>query len=151
MAALLHDIGKAGIPHNVLMKPSSLNEDEWRVIKMHPVLGWEMLSRVAGAADEAEIVYCHHEHFDGSGYPRGLKQDEIPIGARVFALADTMDAIVSNRPYRGGQPLSAARQEIARGSGSQFEPDIVRAFERIPDEQLEAVQYRFKDKEDSPS
>jgi response regulator RpfG family c-di-GMP phosphodiesterase len=145
IGALLHDIGKAGVPHNVLMKASSLNEKEWRVMKLHPVLGWELLSRVAGTENEAEIVYSHHEHFDGSGYPRGLQKQEIPIGARVFAIADTLDAILSNRPYRCGQPLTEARREISRFSGIQFDPVMVHCFERIPDAQIEGVRDRFKD------
>jgi putative nucleotidyltransferase with HDIG domain len=146
IGALLHDIGKAGIPHNVLMKPAPLNEKEWRIMKMHPTLGWELLNRVAGAQEEADIVYSHHESFDGGGYPRGLRGEEIPIGARIFAIADTLDAIVSNRPYRRGQPLRAAREKISLLGGTQFDPEIVSCFERIADEKLEVLRELFKDK-----
>jgi len=151
IAALLHDIGKAGIPNNVLLKPGSLNEREWRIMKMHPVLGWELLSRTLGTRDEAEIVYSHHEHFNGEGYPRGLRKEEIPVGARVFAVADTLDAMISNRPYRSGQALSAARKEISRLSGIQFDPAVVACFNRIPDHEIEVLRKRFKDKEESHS
>jgi putative nucleotidyltransferase with HDIG domain len=151
IGALLHDIGKAGIPHNVMMKPGPLNEREWRVMKMHPTMGWELLNRVSGAREEAEIVYSHHESFNGRGYPRALRQEEIPLGARVFAIADTLDAIISNRPYRRGQPLDVARMDISRFSGIQFDPEIVRCFERIPDREIQALQERFKDKEDPAS
>lgn len=145
IGALLHDIGKAGIPHNVLMKPAALNEEEWRVMKMHPVLGWELLSRVPGVKMEAEIVYAHHESFNGAGYPRGLQKDEIPTGARIFAIADTVDAIMSDRPYRRRQPLLVARQEISRLGGIQFDPDCVRCFQRVPDSVIESVYERFPD------
>lgn len=151
IGALLHDIGKAGIPHNVLMKPAPLNEREWRVMKMHPTMGWELLSRVPGTREEAEIVYSHHESFNGGGYPRALRGQEIPLGARVFAIADTLDAIVSDRPYRRGQPLATAREAIARFSGIQFDPAMVTCFERISDREIEAVRDRFKDQEESGS
>jgi response regulator RpfG family c-di-GMP phosphodiesterase len=151
IGALLHDIGKVGIPHNVLTKPGPLNEEEWRVMKMHPMLGWELLSRVAGVREEAEIVYSHHERFDGGGYPRGLLKQGIPIGARVFTIADTLDAIVSDRPYRRGHSLAKAREEISRLSGIQFDPEIVRCFDRISDDAFEVLRDRFKDKEESGS
>jgi putative nucleotidyltransferase with HDIG domain len=147
IAALLHDIGKAGIPHNVLMKPGPLNEHEWKVMKMHPVLGWALLKRIAGTEREAEIVYSHHESFDGRGYPRGFLGDRIPIGARIFSIADTLDAIMSDRPYRRGRSLAEAQDEISRLRGIQFDPDIVRCFERIPDHRIEYVRARFKENE----
>src|SRR5262249_29460331 len=96
IGALLHDIGKAAIPHNVLRKPTALNSREFKVMKMHPVIGWELLNRFPGVSKEADIVYSHHERYAGNGYPRGLQGDEIPIGARIFAIADTVDAIVSD-------------------------------------------------------
>ncbi len=147
IGALLHDIGKAGIPHNVLMKPASLNEREWRVMKMHPVLGWELLNRINGITEEAEIVYSHHERFAGGGYPRGLIKEEIPIGARIFSVADTVDAIISDRPYRRGQSLAGAREEISSLGGVQFDPEIVQCFERVPDERIEYLQIRYRDGE----
>ena len=128
------------------MKPDSLNEREWRIMKMHPEIGWRLLTRIAGVGQEAEIVYSHHESFSGEGYPRGLAQEEIPIGARVFSVADTLDAILSDRPYRMGRSLAVARDEISRLSSTQFDPEIVRCFERIPDERIESVRIRFQDK-----
>ncbi len=98
--------------------------------------------------EEAEIVYCHHESFNGGGYPRGLRGKEIPIGARVFAIADTMDAMVSDRPYRRGQPLGTAREKISLLGGTQFDPEIVRYFERIADGRIEALRELFKDTEE---
>jgi putative nucleotidyltransferase with HDIG domain len=146
LGALLHDIGKAGIPHNVLMKPSALDENERRIMKMHPAMGRELLSPLAGAREEAEIVYSHHEHFNGQGYPRGLQQEEIHIGARVFAIADTLDAILSNRPYRQGREIGVAREEISRLSGRQFDPKIVRCFDRVSDDRFAVLRDRFKEK-----
>jgi response regulator RpfG family c-di-GMP phosphodiesterase len=151
IAALLHDIGKAGIPHNVLLKPASLNEQERRIMRMHPFLGWELLNRTLGTRYEAEIVYAHHEHFNGDGYPRGLRQEEIPIGARAFTVADTLDAILSDRPYRRAQTLIAARQEISRLSGIQFDPKVVDCFARIPDDKIELLRDRHQDKAESDS
>ena len=145
IGALLHDIGKAGIPHNVLMKPAALNEREWRVMKLHPVIGWELMNRVAGVQDEADIVYCHHERFSGNGYPRGLRQQEIPIGARIFAIADTLDAIISDRPYRPGRPLAEARGEISRAAGTQFDPEIVQCFQQLPDLSIEGLRNCYQD------
>ncbi len=150
IGALLHDIGKAGIPHNVLAKPAALNEKEWRVMKLHPVIGWELLSRIAGAREEADIVYSHHENYNGTGYPRGLLKEEIPIGARVFAIADTLDAIISDRPYRHGRPVTEAREEIARFAGAQFDPGIVECFDRVSDTGIEELRGRFRDREPVP-
>jgi putative nucleotidyltransferase with HDIG domain len=145
IGALLHDVGKAGIPHNVLMKPGVLNDREWRVMKMHPVIGWELLKRIKGVREEADIVYAHHERFAGDGYPRGLVKSEIPVGARVFAIADTLDAMLSDRPYRQSRPLQEARREIDRVNGVQFDPDIVRSFQKVPDARIEQLRERFKD------
>ena len=145
IGALLHDIGKAGIPHNVLMKPGPLNEREWRVMKMHPAMGWELLHRVPGTRAEADIVHSHHERFAGGGYPRALAKEQIPIGARIFSIADTLDSILADRPYRAGQPLSKAREEISIGSGTQFDPELVQCFDRIPDTMIEELQQRLKD------
>jgi putative nucleotidyltransferase with HDIG domain len=145
IGALLHDIGKAGIPHNVLMKPAALNEKEWRVMRMHPVIGWELLNQITGVREEADIVYCHHEQFGGGGYPRGLLKEEIPLGARIFSIADTLDAILSDRPYRRGQPLAMARQEIARSRVTQFDPEVLTCFDRVPDSRIEYLRQRFRD------
>jgi putative nucleotidyltransferase with HDIG domain len=145
VAALLHDIGKAAIPHNVLMKPGKLNTEEWRVMKSHAQIGAELLATVPGIEAEAEIVYCHHERADGRGYPRGLTKDEIPIGARIFAVADTLDAITSSRPYRKALRLSEAREEIDRMSGTNFDRCVLASFHRVSDSRLEVVRLMHPD------
>jgi putative nucleotidyltransferase with HDIG domain len=145
MGALLHDIGKAGIPHNVLMKPGKLNNQEWVIMKMHPQIGADLLSSFPELNLEAEIVYAHHERFDGFGYPRQLSGKEIPLAARIFAVADTLDALTSDRCYREGRPLSAARAEIHRESGLQFDPAIVTLFDLVSDLEIEGVREQFPD------
>jgi putative nucleotidyltransferase with HDIG domain len=145
LGALLHDVGKAGIPHNVLMKPGRLTPEEWVIMKMHPQLGFDLLNSLPGLDRESEIVYSHHERFDGNGYPRRLEGEEIPISARVFSIGDTFDAITSNRVYRPGQAYAAARDEIHRVSGPQFDPTIVKLFDRVKDPEFEAVQKQFPD------
>ena len=126
---LLHDVGKIGIPDRVLLKPSPLNRDEWNLMQTHTVLGEQMLGEVAFLHGEGlKIVRSHHERWDGRGYPDGLAGVEIPLGARVFALADTLDAITSDRPYRDAQPWDIARQEIVAQAGKQFDPAVVDAF-----------------------
>jgi putative nucleotidyltransferase with HDIG domain len=145
IGALLHDIGKAAIPHNVVMKPGKLNGEEWKIMKLHPQLGLELLDGLPGLEREAEIVYSHHERFDGAGYPQKLAGEAIPLGARVFSVADTLDAVTSDRCYRTGQPLSAARVESHRVAGSQFDPAILDLFDRVEDWEFEAVGKQFPD------
>lgn len=130
--AFLHDIGKIATPDSILLKPGKLNQDEVRVMRQHCTQGYQIVSKIPFLKEASEIVYAHQEHFDGSGYPRGLKGDQIPLGARIFAVADTLDAITSDRPYRKGAPLATANQEIARCSGQQFDPSIVRVFLGLP-------------------
>ncbi len=130
--AFLHDIGKMAIPDSILRKPGPLTPDEIAIMKEHCYRGYQMLRKIPFLAEAAEIVYSHQEHWDGSGYPRGIKGDTIPLGARMFAIADTLDAIMSDRPYRAAQSFSAARDEIIRWSGRQFDPDIVKIFLSIP-------------------
>ena len=127
-AAILHDIGKIGVADAVLSKAGPLNEEEWLEMKRHPELGFQVLSGIDFLSEAAEVVYAHHERFDGSGYPRGLKGDEIPLGARVFAIVDAYDAMTSHRPYRKALPHHKAVEEIKRNAGTQFDPEIVRAF-----------------------
>jgi putative nucleotidyltransferase with HDIG domain len=126
---LLHDIGKIGIPDHILGKPGALDELEWRLMKKHTVLGAQMLGEVAFLQGPGvEIVRSHHERWDGTGYPDGLAGAEIPLGARIFAVADTLDAITSHRPYRPAQSWRVAHKEIVAQSGRQFDPEIVDAF-----------------------
>src|SRR5207302_2258409 len=131
--AFLHDIGKMAIPDAILRKPGALVETEVMIMREHCARGYHMLKKIPFLADAAEIVYSHQEKYDGSGYPRGLVGDEIPIGARLFAVADTLDAITSDRPYRAAQTVEAARGEIRRFSGSQFDPKVVEIFLGMPD------------------
>jgi putative nucleotidyltransferase with HDIG domain len=126
--AFLHDIGKMAIPDNILRKPDKLTPDEVTIMREHCFHGYQILKKIPFLAEAAEIVYSHQERFDGTGYPRGLKGEEIPLGARMFSVADTLDAITSNRPYRAAQTVEAAREEIERWSGRQFDPEIVRTF-----------------------
>jgi putative nucleotidyltransferase with HDIG domain len=130
--AFLHDIGKMAIPDAILRKPGALNDEEKAIMREHCYRGYQMLRKIPFLGEASEIVYAHQECFDGTGYPRGLKGTEIPLGARIFAIADTMDAITSDRPYRRAQPFSAARDEIARWSGRQFDPEVVKQFLSMP-------------------
>jgi putative nucleotidyltransferase with HDIG domain len=131
--AFLHDIGKMAIPDAILRKPGALTPDEINIMKEHCWHGYQILRKIPFLTEAAEIVYAHQEKWDGTGYPRQLKGDEIPLGSRIFSLADTMDAIMSDRPYRAAQPFSAARDEIVRFAGRQFDPNIVKAFVDMPE------------------
>ncbi len=130
--AFLHDIGKMAIPDAILLKPGRLNPDELAVMRQHCALGFNIVRKIPFLREAAEIVFSHQEHYDGGGYPRQLHGDEIPLGARIFAVADTLDAITSDRPYRPGSPFASARIEIARCSGTQFDPQVVDAFLGVP-------------------
>ncbi|HWP35189.1 MAG TPA: HD domain-containing phosphohydrolase [Thermodesulfobacteriota bacterium] len=129
--AYLHDLGKIGVPDAILLKPDKLTKEEWVVMQSHAEKGYLMLKDIPFLKEAAEIVYTHQERYDGSGYPRGLKGEEIPLGSRIFAVADTLDAMTSDRPYRRALPFSAAVAEIVRYSGTQFDPKVVEAFKRI--------------------
>ncbi len=130
--AFLHDIGKIATPDRVLLKPGRLDECETEIMREHCERGYEMVRKIPFLREASEIVYAHQESFDGGGYPRGLKGEEIPLGARIFAIADTLDAITSDRPYRKGRSFAEAREEIARCSGRQFDPAIVEVFLAMP-------------------
>jgi putative nucleotidyltransferase with HDIG domain len=130
--AWLHDIGKMAIPDGILKKPGKLTAEEMAIMREHAYYGFDILSKIPFLAEAAEIVYSHQEWYDGSGYPRGLKGDEIPLGARIFSIADTLDAITSDRPYRPAQTYEAAQKEILRYSGTQFDPGIVQVFLEMP-------------------
>ena len=132
--AFLHDIGKMAIPDAILLKPSKLQAEEQRVMREHCARGYQMLRKIPFLQEAAEIVYSHQEHYDGSGYPRQLKGEQIPLGARIFAVADTLDAITSDRPYRRAATFAAARQEIKRCAGTQFDPHVVEVYLSLPDQ-----------------
>jgi putative two-component system response regulator len=133
--ALLHDVGKLGIPDVLLLKPGKLTEEEWQVMRLHPVYAYQWLSSIEFLLPALDIPYCHHEKWDGTGYPRGLKRKEIPIAARLFAFADVWDALRSDRPYRNALPKDEVVEKIRNGSGAQFDPALVDIFmELIRDE-----------------
>jgi len=131
--AFLHDIGKIAIPDAILLKPGKLTSQEMDTMKEHCYLGYKIISRIPFLSEAAEIIYSHQERYDGTGYPRELKGEEIPLGARIFAVADTLDAIRTDRPYRAAQSIQAARKEIELWSGRQFDPKIVKVFLEMPD------------------
>lgn len=132
--AYLHDIGKLGISDGILLKPGPLTADERRVMQQHSQIGFDLVKGIPFLADAAEIVLSHHERYDGGGYPRGLKGEEILPGARIFAIADTLDAITSDRPYRRASSFQSARETIRPLAGSQFDPEAVNVFLNIPEE-----------------
>lgn len=131
--AFLHDIGKMAIPDAILRKPGKLTREEQKIMRTHSALGYQMLRKIPFLQGAAEIVLAHQECYDGSGYPRGLRGEQIPMGARIFALADTLDAMTSTRPYRAAATIATARAEIVRCAGSQFDPALVDVFLAIPD------------------
>jgi response regulator RpfG family c-di-GMP phosphodiesterase len=137
--ALLHDIGKIGVRDRVLLKPGPLTTDEWTEMKRHPELGWALLQRVDYLRPASAIVLQHQEKWDGSGYPARLRGEEIVVGARIFHIVDTLDAITSDRPYRKARPFADARAEISRCSGTQFDPRLVEAFLGVPGEEWERI------------
>ena len=132
-AAILHDVGKIGIAESVLSKPDSLDDREWRAMMRHPEVGREILSQVSSLAGVAEVIHAHHERFDGQGYPRGLKGDDIPIGARIYAVVDSYAAMTSDRPYRKKRDHDIAVREVVRNSLTQFDPGVVEAFLEVVD------------------
>ena len=132
--AFLHDIGKMGVPDQILRKPGPLTAEEREIMRRHCDIGYAVLERIPFLKEAAEIVLAHQEFYDGTGYPRGLKGEQIPLGARIFAVADTLDAMISDRPYRKALPISAAREEIHRFSGTQFDPQVVKVFLAQPEQ-----------------
>lgn len=137
--ALLHDIGKIGVPDNVLRKPAALSEAEWVVMKRHPEHGARIISQIPFLQDVSRIVRHHHERWDGKGYPDGIAGEAIPLGARIFAVADSFDAMTSDRPYRRAMSVKDARVEVARCRGTQFDPEVVDAFVAVPVALLNAI------------
>ena len=143
--AFLHDIGKIAIPDKILNKPGKLDPDEMTIMKEHAYHGYQIVKKIPFLSEAAEIVYSHQERFDGSGYPRNLKGAEIPLGARIFSVADTLDAITSDRIYRRKQTLEAAREEIHRWAGRQFDPEVVKTFLEMPDNIWEDLRREIQD------
>lgn len=133
---LLHDVGKIGIPDNILKKPGALNNEEWKIMRSHVEKGAKILEPLSDFKEVAEIVLCHHEWYDGSGYPRGLKGDQIPVEARIVSVVDAFHAIVSTRCYREGRPTEEAFEELKRRAGTQFDAKVVHAFIRAMKKQL---------------
>jgi HD-GYP domain-containing protein (c-di-GMP phosphodiesterase class II) len=146
MGAWLHDIGKLAIPDAILLKPGALTDEERGIMQGHVRIGYDLVNRIPFLADAAEIVLTHHERWDGSGYPRGLEGPAIPLNARIFAVADTLDAMTSDRPYRSALPFQDARNEIERNAGTQFDSQVVRVFLSIPRETWEAIREQPSDR-----
>jgi cyclic di-GMP phosphodiesterase len=136
---LLHDIGKVAVPDSILHKPEPLTPQERELIQQHPITGWEIVRQVDFLGAASDVVRNHHERWDGAGYPDGLKGDKIPLTARVFAVADTLDALTTTRPYRPASPIGDARALIEEARGSQFDPAVVDVFNNMPDEVFEQI------------
>jgi putative nucleotidyltransferase with HDIG domain len=146
LAGHLHDIGKIGIPDSILRKQGALSSEEWLLMKRHPDIGAEIIRPIEAFASRGgvtDMVHFHHERFDGTGYPRGLKGYLIPLGARIIAVADTLSALLQNRPYRSGTTFDAALAEIRRCAGTHFDPEIVLALETIAGQVHEFFQDRL--------
>jgi putative nucleotidyltransferase with HDIG domain len=141
--ALLHDVGKIAVPDQILLKPGKLTDQEWKEMRKHPEAGYRIVKRIGFLKEAAEIVYAHHEKFDGSGYPRGIKKESIPLGARMFMVADVYDALTSERPYRAPMTYEEAIAEIRKMSGSHFDPVVVDTFMAIEPEQLQMIANRY--------
>lgn len=139
MGAWLHDIGKLAISDAILLKPGPLTDEEREIMQRHVQIGYDLVKGIPFLADAAEIIFAHHERCDGSGYPRGLKTEEIPVGARIFAVADTFDAMTSDRPYRRALPFETSREVIARGAGKQYDSQVATIFLSIPDEAWKVI------------
>lgn len=143
--ALLHDVGKIAVPDHILLKPGKLTDEEWWEMRKHPDAGYRIVKRIGFLKEAAEIVHAHHERYDGKGYPRGLKGEEIPLGARLFMVADVYDALTSQRPYRSPSPYEEAAAEILNQKDSQFDPAVVATFMAIAPDELQSIAERYKD------
>jgi response regulator RpfG family c-di-GMP phosphodiesterase len=141
--ALLHDIGKIGIPDAILRKPGPLSDEEWIIMRTHPRLGHELLAGIEFLKTAGLVPLHHHERFDGSGYPQKLKGEEIYIGARIFSVADALDVITTNRPYRRARSFEVARDEIRRCIGTQFDPAVASAYLSLSDDDWRAIQAQY--------
>jgi response regulator RpfG family c-di-GMP phosphodiesterase len=149
--ALLHDIGKMGIPDSILLKPGPLTPDEWQVMRQHPVYAYEMLAPITYLKPALDIPYCHHEKWDGSGYPRGLQGEQIPLAARLFSVVDVWDALSSDRPYRRRWPDQQVREYIRAQAGTHFDPQAVASFLRLSLANQSASQLAVLLVDDEPS
>ena len=136
---LLHDIGKIGIPDAILLKPGALTPDEWKVMRTHPEIGKRLIEKIPFLHGAIPVVWCHHEKWDGNGYPRGLRGEEIPLNARIFSVVDAFDAMTFDRPYSKAIAFEAAISEIKRCAGSHFDPQVVESFMRVPLPLLEEI------------
>src|SRR5437879_6962717 len=139
---LLHDIGKIGIPDAILLKPGPLTPEEWKIMRTHPEIGKRLIERIPFLRGAVPIVFSHHEKWDGTGYPRGLSGEDIPLGARIFAVVDAFDAMTFSRPYSKAITFDAARAEIKRCAGTHFDPNVVEAFLRVPGQLLDEIRRR---------
>jgi putative nucleotidyltransferase with HDIG domain len=139
--SLLHDVGKIAIPDSILKKIKPLTAKEWEKIKLHPALGYGLIKEIKMVDEVGNIILYHHERYDGKGYPKQLKKDKIPVEARIFALADALDAITSHRPYRKERSFKTAKKEIQNNSGSQFDPEVVEAFSSVELDSWEKIRY----------
>ena len=139
VAALLHDIGKIGVSDAILNKPAKLTVEEYEVMKKHPEFGWAVLRQVPGMERASLMILHHHENFDGTGYPGGLKGEEIPMGSRIVSVIDAFDAMVSTRPYRQGMPIEEAVRRLVQGSGTQFDPRVVNSFLPLAQAEMTSV------------
>ena len=137
--ALLHDIGKIGIPDGILLKAGPLTPSEWTIMKQHPVIGYEIVNGTKFLQRSTRVVLCHHERYDGKGYPTGLEGDEIPLEARIFSILDAYDAMTTDRPYRQALPAEAVKVELQKHSNSQFDPDVLQEFLKIPAEEWQLI------------
>lgn len=146
--SFLHDIGKIGIPDAILFKSSPLTSEEWKIIKRHPLVGYEIIKQIDFLQSTAEIILHHHEHYNGKGYPHALRGEEIPLLARIFAVADALDAMTSDRPYRAARMMDEALAEIKNLAGKQFCPRVVHTLLALGKEKLEEIQTRVKEKGD---
>lgn len=142
-ASLLHDVGKIGTPDGILLKPGPLDDDEWKIMRQHPETGRRLLLSVPFLKDAAEIVYSHHERYDGSGYPRGHSGEQIPFGARIFAVADVFDALSSDRPYRKKMSYEEVKEKIKKESGAHFDPKVVEAFMQVSASEWDEIEKRI--------
>lgn len=144
LAGFLHDIGKIGVPDHILLKTTKLLPEEWEAIKRHPEFGYEIIHQIEFLENAADIILLHHEHYDGSGYPLGLKGEKIPLTARIFAVADALDAMTSDRPYRSARSMEEAVSEVRRLAGKQFCPQCVQVLESLGVENLTRIQQCVK-------